>query len=294
MVHCKKVHEPQTEPSSPHGYVSASGAFVPRPDSARFALEQGILMYRTVLAGILGLVCAQVQAAEVKVITTGAMKAVVLELVPQFEKETGHKAVVDNDTAGGVTRRGEGGEAFDLVVNTPGALNDLAAKGKVVGSTRAIVARVGIGVVVKEGAPTPDIGSVDAFKRALLAAKSVAYIDPASGGSSGIYLAGLFDKLGIAAEIKPKAKLKQGGYVAELIASGEAELGLHQISEILPVKGVKLVGPLPAEIQNYTTYAAAVVTDAKQPEAARALIKLLSGPAADSVLKTRGMERPPA
>jgi molybdate transport system substrate-binding protein len=146
---------------------------------------------------------------------------------------------------------------------------------------------------VKEGAPVPDIGSVDAFKRALLAAKSVAYIDPASGGSSGIYLSGLFDKLGIAADIKPKAKLKQGGYVAELIANGEAELGLHQISEILPVKGVKLVGPLPAEIQNYTTYAAGVGTEAKQPEAAHAMLKLLTGAAADGVLKARGMERPP-
>ena len=222
------------------------------------------------------------------------MKAVVLELVPQFEKETGHKAVVDNDTAGGLAKRIDGGEAFDLAVITPGVIADLAKKGKVVADSRANVARVGVGVVVKEGAPLPDIGSVDAFKRALIAAKSVAYIDPASGGSSGIYLTGLFDKLGIAAEIKPKAKLKQGGYVAELIANGEAELGLHQISEILPVKGVKLVGPLPAEIQNYTTYAAAVGADAKQPDAARALLKLLTGPAADTVLKARGMERPPA
>jgi molybdate transport system substrate-binding protein len=251
-------------------------------------------MYRTLLACLVGLACAQAQAAEVKVLTTGAMKAVVLELVPQFAKESGHKVLVDNDTAGGVTRRVEGGEAVDVVVNTPNGLSDLATKGKVVAASRANVARVGIGIVVKEGAPVPDVGSVEAFKRALLAAKSVAYIDPASGGSSGIYLSGLFDKLGIAAEIKPKAKLKQGGYVAELIANGEAELGLHQISEILPVKGVKLVGPLPGEIQNYTTYAAAVVTDAKQPDAARALIKLLTGSAADSVLKARGMERPPS
>ena len=233
-------------------------------------------------------------AAEVKILTAGAMKAVVLELVPQFEKETGHKAVVDNDTAGGLAKRIEAGEAFDVAVITPGALNDLAKKGKVVAESRTTVARVGVGVVVKEGAPLPDISTVDAFRRALLAAKSVAYIDPASGGSSGIYLSGLFDKLGIAADIKPKAKLKQGGYVAELIANGEAELGLHQISEILPVKGVKLVGPLPAEIQNYTTYAVAVGADAKQPDAARALIKLLTGPAAESVLKARGMERPPA
>src|SRR3954449_11263759 len=252
-------------------------------------------MYRAITAILAGWAClTTAEAAEVKILTAGAMKAVVLELVPQFEKETGHKAVVDNDTAGGLAKRVEGGEAFDLAVITPGVIGDLAKKGKVAADSRANVARVGVGVVVKEGAPVPDIGSVDAFKRALLSAKSVAYIDPASGGSSGIYLSGLFDKLGIAADIKPKAKLKQGGYVAELIASGEAELGLHQISEILPVKGVKLVGLLPAEIQNYTTYAAAVVTDAKQPEGARALIKLLSGPAADSVLKARGMERPPA
>jgi len=251
-------------------------------------------MYRMIAALILGLAPAMAHAAEVKILTTGAMKAVVLELLPQFEKETGHKAIVDNDTAGGVTRRVEGGEAVDVVVNTPNGLNALAGKGKVVSDSRANVARVGIGVVIKEGAPAPDIGSVDAFKRALLAAKSVAYIDPAAGGSSGIYLSGLFEKLGIAAEIQPKAKLKKGGYVAELIASGDAELGLHQISEILPVKGVKLVGPLPAEIQNYTVYAAAVAANAAQPDAARALIKLLTGPAADNVLKARGMERPPA
>jgi molybdate transport system substrate-binding protein len=159
-------------------------------------------MHRAVIALAFALICAtDAPAAEVKILTAGAMKAVVLELVPQFEKETGHKAVVDNDTAGGLAKRIEGGEAFDAVVVTPGVIDDLGKKGKVVAATRANVARVGVGVVVKEGAALPDIGTVDAFKRALLAAKSVAYIDPASGGSSGIYLTGLFDKLGIAAEI---------------------------------------------------------------------------------------------
>src|SRR5215212_275117 len=252
-------------------------------------------MRRVVIAILAVWACVTAdEAAEVKILTAGAIKAVVLELVPEFEKETGHKAVIDNDTAGGLAKRIEGGEAFDLAVITPGVIGDLAKKGKVAGDGRANVARVGVGIVVKEGATAPDVSSVDAFKRTLLAAKSVAYIDPASGGSSGIYLSGLFDKLGIAAEIKPKARLKQGGYVAELIANGEAELGLHQISEILPVKGVTLVGPLPAEIQNYTTYAAAVGTEAKQPDAARAMLKLLTGSAADSVLKARGMERPPS
>jgi len=244
------------------------------------------------VAGLSGFSAASL-AAEVKILTAGAMKAVVLELVPGFEKATGHKAVVDNDTTGGLLKRIEGGEAFDLAVITPAALKTLAGNGKVSASAES-VARVGVGVVVKEGAALPDISTVEAFKAALKNAKSVAYIDPDSGGTSGIYLVGLFGKLGIADDIKPKAKLKKGGYVADLIASGEAELGLHQISEILPVKGVKLVGPLPAEIQSYTTYAAAVGTQAQQKDGAEAMLKLLAGPEAEPVLKTRGMERPPS
>jgi molybdate transport system substrate-binding protein len=145
-------------------------------------------------------------------------------------------------------------------------------------------------VVVKDSARRPDIGTVEAFKNALLAAKSVAYIDPAAGGSSGIYLAGLFDKLGIADAIKPKAVLIHGGAVAEHVAKGEAEIGIHQISEILPVQGVVLVGPLPKEIENYTTYAAGLGATAKESEAGKALIKALSGPAAAEVLKTKGLE----
>src|SRR5262245_7328962 len=156
------------------------------------------------------------RAADVRILTTGAMKEVVLAVMPAFEKETGHKAIVSNDTAGALTRRIEGGESFDLAVLTPGAIKDLAAKGKFAG-TGTNVARLGVGVLVTAGAPSPDISSVDAFKKALLGAKSVAYIDPESGGSSGIYIAGLLDKLGIAAEIKTKAKLKKGGYVADLV-----------------------------------------------------------------------------
>ena len=158
--------------------------------------------------------------------------------------------------------------------------------------SRANLARVGVGVVVKDGTPKPDIGSVAAFKQALFAAKSVAYIDPAAGGSSGIYVAGLLDKLGIAADVKRKAKLIPGGAVAEHVAKGEAELGIHQISEILPVKGVTLVGPLPDTIQNYTVYAAGIGAQAKEPDAAKALLKVLSGPAAADVLKSKGMDPP--
>lgn len=242
----------------------------------------------------LAVACSPVaaQAADVKVLSAGAMKEVVLSVVPEFEKATGHKVTFANDTVGALSRRIQGGEPFDVAVMTPAAIDDLAAKGKIAGGSRINLAQVGVGVMVKTGAPAPDISTVDAFKRALLDAKSVAYIDPASGGSSSIYLAGLFEKLGIADQIKPKAKLKQGGYVADLLVSGEAELGIHQISEIVPVKGVTLVGPLPKDIQNITVYAAGVGAGATNAEAGTALIKVLAGPQVAAVLAAKGMERP--
>jgi molybdate transport system substrate-binding protein len=229
-------------------------------------------------------------AADIKVLTAGAFKQVVVAMAPEFEKATGHKLIIDNDTVGALVKRIDGGEAFDVTFLAPGAVDDLIKKGKLADGSRLDLARVGIGVMVKEGAPKPDIGSVEAFRQALLAAKSVAYIDPASGGSSGIYLVKLFDQLGIADQVKPKAKLKNGGYVADLIVSGEAELGIHQISEIVPVKGVTLIGPLPKEIQNFTTYAAGISASAKEGEGAKALVKFLAGPRTGELLKAKGME----
>lgn len=229
-------------------------------------------------------------AAELKVLTAGAFKQVLLALVPDFEQRTGHKVTVDNDTAGGLAKRIEGGEAFDVAVITPRAIDDLIAKGRVMPGSRIALATVGIGVVVKEGAARPNISTVDAFKASLLAAKTVAYIDPASGGSSGIYLDKLFERLGIADQIRAKARLKRGGYVADLIASGEAELGIHQISEIVPVRGVTLVGPLPKEIQNITTYAGGLSSGSKTPVEARQLLEALHDAKAAAVLKSKGME----
>lgn len=256
------------------------------------------MSFRSVLAGFAGFAgIAIVQsgpaaAVEIKVLTAGAMKAVVLALQPGFEAASGHKLVVDNDTAGGLARRIGGGEAVDVAIITPGAIDDLIKKGKVAEGTRVAVAKVGVGVAVKEGAPKPDISTVDNFKKALLAAKTVAYIDPASGGSSGIYLAGLLKKLGVADEIKPKERLQAGGYVAEKVVKGEAEIAIHQISEILPVKGATLVGPLPAEIQNYTVYAVGLGAAARDKAASQALIEYLKGPAAAAALEPRGMTRP--
>jgi molybdate transport system substrate-binding protein len=247
---------------------------------------------KLLIGAVLGMVSmAQfATAAEIKVLTTGAFKQVVVALLPEFEQATGHKVIVDNGTVGQLTQRVEGGEGFDVLVLSPRGIEDFTKKGKIVAGSAAKVAKVGVGVMVKEGAPKPDIGSVEAFKQALRNAKSVAYIDPASGGSSGIYVAGLLDKLGIAAEIKPKAKLKKGGHVSDLVLSGEAEIGIHQISEIVTEKGVTLVGPLPAAIQNYTTYAVGLAAGAGQAVAAKAFIKLLTGPSAAAVLKSKGME----
>ncbi len=233
-------------------------------------------------------------AAEIKVLTAGAMKSVVLAVAEDFRKSTGHMLVVENETVGALVKLIEGGAAFDVAIVSPGAIDGLIAKGKIAAGSRTAVSRVGIGVMVKAGAARPDISNLDAFKRTLLAAKTVGYIDPASGGSSGIYLAQLFEKLGIADAIKPKAKLKQGGYVADLVSSGEAEIGIHQISEILPAPGVTLIGPLPAEIQNYTVYATGIGAGSKETAAASALVKWLAGPETAPVLGTKGMERPPA
>jgi molybdate transport system substrate-binding protein len=227
---------------------------------------------------------------EIKMLHAGAFTQVVRAVVPEFERQTGNKVVLHRDTAGALAKLIEGGEAFDLAIMTPEAIDKLTAKGKFVAGSRKDLARVGVGVVVKEGTPRPDVSTVEAFKNALRAAKSVAYIDPHAGGSSGIYVAGLLEKLGIAKEVNAKAKLIHGGAVATHIAKDVAELGVHQISEILPVQGIVLVGPLPKEIQNYTTYSAAVGANAKQAEAARALIDAFASPNNAALIRSKGLE----
>lgn len=235
-------------------------------------------------------IAASALAADVKVLTAGAFKPVVTALAPEFERQTGHRLVVDNDTAGALSRRIAGGEHFDVVVLTESAIGQLARDGKLAPGASAPLGRVGIGVAVKRGAPLPDIGSVAAFQRALLAARAVAYIDPAAGGSSGVYLAQLFDKMGIAAQVNAKAVLVPGGLVAQRVVSGEADLAVHQISEILAVPCAVLVGPIPADIQNYTVYAGGVSAGARDPAAAKGFLSMLRGEAARIAMTARGME----
>ncbi|MDB5960405.1 MAG: bacterial extracellular solute-binding family protein [Massilia sp.] len=235
-------------------------------------------------------VSANALAADLKVLTAGAFKPVLMAIAPEYERHSGNRLLIDNDTGGALARRIAGGEKFDLVVLPSAALDQLASEGKLVAGSAAPLAKVGIGVAVKRDAPRPDIASVAAFRRALLDARKVAYIDPAAGGSSGVYLAQLFDKLGIAAEVKAKAVLVPGGLVAQRVVSGEADLGVHQISEILAVPDAVLVGPIPLEVQNYTVYAGGVSAGAEDQAAAQALLAMLRGDAARKAMQTRGME----
>jgi molybdate transport system substrate-binding protein len=246
---------------------------------------------RTAPAVVVMSLGASAFAADIKVLTAGAYKPVVVAMQADFERATGHRLTVENDTAGALQKRVAGGEAFDLLIITPAALPALTQAGKVASGGKTL-ARVAIGVAVKTGAPLPDISTVASFQQTLLAARAVAYIDPAAGGSSGIYLSQLFETWGFAERIKPKAVLVPGGLVAQRLVTGEADLALHQISEILAVPGATLVGPLPAEIQNYTVYAGALSATALAPEAARALLDWLAAPAAAQTLKDKGMLLP--
>src|SRR6185295_1639378 len=234
---------------------------------------------------------ASASAADLKLLTAGAFKSVAQELVPEFEKKTGNKVTIENDTAGALARRVAAGEYFDVVVMPPGAMAPLIGT-KLVESSAKPLARVGIGVSIKQGAPVPDISTVDAFKQSLLKARAIAYTDPASGGTAGTYLANLFEKMGIAAELKPKTVLVKGGLAGEKLITGEADIAMQPSSELLAVPGTVLVGPIPLDVQTYILYSGAVSSGARDQAAADALLAALRGPDTAAVLKKKGMELP--
>ena len=247
---------------------------------------------RALAAGVALLWAGAAWSAEVKVMISGGLTAAYKELVPQFERATENKVVTASGPSMGTTHnaipvRLARGEPADVLIMVGYALGDLIKQGKVEASSRIDIARSPIGMVVRAGAPKPDISTVEAFKRTLLAARSVAYSDSASGVYVGTEM---FEKLGILDQMKPKSRMIAADPVAGVVARGEAELGFQQISELLPVPGVDLVGPLPAEVQRITVFSAGIVAGAKEPDAGRALIKFLASAAAAPVIKTSGLD----
>jgi len=246
---------------------------------------------RVLLALLFALVSGAATAADLKMLTAGAYKPAALELAAAWQKQTGHTVTIENDTAGNLAKRVAAGEFFDIVVMPPLVMGPYLGN-RLDQSSAKPLANVGIGVVVRAGAPQPDLSTVDSWKQALLAAKSIAYIDPAAGGSSGIYLAKKFEELGIAAQLKPKSVLVKGGLVAEKVASGEAELGMQQMSELIGVAGVTVVGPLPIEVQHYTIYSGAISVASRNPMEAAALMRFLANPTNADLLKSKGLGLP--
>ena len=236
-------------------------------------------------AGIaLMLTAGGASAAEITLLCSNALKSVLEELGPQFEKASGHTLKIEYGSTGPLKAQIEKGQAFDVAILGVDATDDLIKRGKLAAGTRADIARSGIGVAVRKGAAKPDLGTTQAFKQALLKAPTIAYSD---GGLTGIYLKSLLERLGIAEEVKSKIRLGRG---AEMVGEGKAEIGLTQISEILPVAGAELAGPLPPEIQLYTVFPAAIGAAAMHAEAAQALLKFLTSPDAAKVLKAKGLE----
>jgi molybdate transport system substrate-binding protein len=243
------------------------------------------------LAGIL-LVTGTVRAGVVTVVSSGGFAEAYRVLASEFERTTGNTLITGwgpsmGNTPDAVPNRLRRGEPIDVVIMVGYALGDLIKEGKVIADSRVDLARSSIGVAVRAGAPKPDISSGDAVKRALLAAKSIAYSDSASG----VYISSeLFKRLGIADQVASKSRMIPGEPVGAVVARGEAELGFQQISELKPITGIDLVGPLPPGLQKITIFSAGIVVGAKEPEAAKALIAFLASPAAAAAIRESGME----
>lgn len=243
------------------------------------------------LAAFVVLGQATADAAEIKMLSANGMREVMEDLGPRFERATGHRLAIAFATLGVIVQRVEGGETADVVAIPRQGIDRLVKDGKARGATATVLARAGIGVVVRKGRPKPDISTPEALKRTLLAAKSITYLDPAAGGTSGVHFAKVLDRLGISAEMKPKTVLHPNARAAgALVANGEAEIGVNLIQELMPLPGIDLVGPLPGDLQNTLVFTAIIMTGAKDAAAAKALIDFLRTPEAAVVIKAKGME----
>ena len=226
-------------------------------------------------------------AAEIKVLSTQAAEEAYRELVPQFEKESGHKVTTVFTGTLDVNKRIAAGETYDIIIMAAPAIDDYIRDGKIAVGSRVDLAKSGVGMAVRAGAPKPDISSTESLKKTLIAAKSIGY----STGPSGVYLTGLFARLGVADQIAPKLRQTPTGvFVGTLVASGEAEIGFQQVSELSHLPGVDFVGPLPPDVQQTTVFASGMVVGAKEADAARAWVRFLTAPAAAAAYRKRGLE----
>jgi molybdate transport system substrate-binding protein len=256
--------------------------------------------YRTIaLAGfaVMTAICgaAGADAGEIKILASGSLKGALSQLAPEFQKASGGAATVEYAPAGAIAERIQKGEAADVIIVSRSQIEKLEGSGKVAPGSVVNIAGISLGVAVRKGAPKPDLGSVEAFKRTLLAARSIGYRDPITGSTSGTYAASLIERLGLAQELKPKLVLdRSNGDAPENVflgvAKGDVELMIGQITEIVLAPGVDLAGPLPREIQNTTLMAAGTSTDSKAPDDAKAFIGFISSPSAAVVLKAGGFQ----
>ena len=224
---------------------------------------------------------------EIRLLATKSTELIVKELGSSYERETGNKIVMTTDLPVATKRKIDAGATFDVAILSPILVEQLVQEGKIIRDTRADIVRVGIGLGVRKGANRPDISTVDAFKRTLLAAKSIAYLKE---GNTGLYIAGLLERLGIAEVLRPKTKLPLTDVVSNMVANGEAEVGLTAISLLIAEPGVETVGPIPPELQFYITFTGGVSTSSTKREAARGVMKVLTGTAALPAIRANGME----
>ena len=230
------------------------------------------------------------RAAEITLIAPGGIRAAIVQMIPEFERRTGHKVQATFGSGGGTKARVVKGDPFDVPVVQP-PLPEVIASGHVDAASETPLATVAVGVAVRAGAPKPDISTADAVKRMLLGAKAIAYPNAARGAAAGVSFNETLARLGIAEEMKPKIKIAQGGRGAmELLAKGEVDIGLTFVSEIITEPGVDVVGPLPRDISTRTGLVAFVAVRGKEPAAAKALVAYLSGPEAAKVYVERGMQ----
>jgi molybdate transport system substrate-binding protein len=229
------------------------------------------------------------RAAEINVLCSNGLRAVVEELAPKFEQKTGNKLLLKFEPSTLIQKRIEAGEPFDLAVMTTALIDQEIKTGKLSADSRTIIAKSGLGLSIRAGSKKPDIKTVESFKQALLSARSLTY---ATAGASAAPFEALVDKLGIAAQVKPKYNLREtASQVGEVVANGNVEIGVAPVSEILPVKGVDLVGAFPADVQSYVVMTAGVSVKAREKAAAKAFVDFLTAPANAAVIKAKGMER---